>query len=171
MEISFATSAMVSYDTEQAAYIIEKGIYYICVGNCFRNTHIAGAVSLDETVRTCKVRNICGQAGFKERKIPFQPITYEGEEQEKISANVAEIFVAELAVKSVKAAGETTQAAKKTTKIAVRGIIAAVKAAVSSTKALITLAMAGGGLSVFLIIIVGVIGVSSLQVTVRVQSH
>ncbi len=64
----------------------------------------------------------------------------------------------QMAVKSVKVVGETAQAAKKTTKIAVRGIIAAVKAAVSSTKALITLAMAGGGLGIFLIIIVGVIG-------------
>ena len=64
----------------------------------------------------------------------------------------------QMAVKSAKAVGETAQTVKKTTKIAIRGIIAAVKAAVSSTKSFTMLVMAGGGLVIFLIIIVGVIG-------------
>lgn len=63
-----------------------------------------------------------------------------------------------MAVKSAKVAGETAQTVKKTTATAVRGITAAVKAAVSSTKALSALAAAGGGLVIFLVIIVGVIG-------------
>ena len=96
LKISFAVSVMASYDTEHAAYIMEKGIYYIRVGNCSRNTHIAGAVSLDETVIICKVKNICGQTGFEDQKIPFRPITYEGEEQEKKSVKVLEISAAEL---------------------------------------------------------------------------
>lgn len=64
----------------------------------------------------------------------------------------------QMAVKSAKMAGETAQTVKKTTETAVKGITAAVKAAVSSTKALSALVAAGGGLVIFLIIIVGVIG-------------
>ena len=64
----------------------------------------------------------------------------------------------QMVVKSIKVAGETAQTVKKTTRTAARGIIAAVKAAVSSTKALSALAAAGGGLAIFLVIIVGVIG-------------
>lgn len=96
LEISFAANAMASYDTEHAAYIMEKGIYYIRVGNCSRNTHIVGAVSLDETAVICKVKNICGQAGFEDKKIPFRPISYEGEVQEKESVKVVKISAAEL---------------------------------------------------------------------------
>lgn len=64
----------------------------------------------------------------------------------------------QMVVKSIKVAGETAQTMKKTTRTAARGIIAAVKAAVSSTKAFSALAAAGGGLAIFLVIIVGVIG-------------
>lgn len=64
----------------------------------------------------------------------------------------------QMVVKSIKVAGETAQTVKKTTRTAARGIIAAVKASVSSTKALSALAAAGGGLAIFLVIIVGVIG-------------
>ena len=43
-------------------------------------------VSLDETVIICRVKNISVvQTGFEDRKIPFRPITHEGEEQEKKS--------------------------------------------------------------------------------------
>lgn len=45
----------------------------------------------------------------------------------------------------------------KTARFAVKGVAAAIKAAVSSTKALTALAAAGGGLAVFLILVVGVI--------------
>ena len=64
----------------------------------------------------------------------------------------------QMAVKSARAAGATARSVKKTTRIAAKGIAAAVKAAVSSTKTLTALAAAGGGLAVFLILIVGVIG-------------
>lgn len=64
----------------------------------------------------------------------------------------------QLAVRSARTTRETAQTVKKTARIAVKGIAAAIKAAVSSTKALTTLAAAGGGLIVFLILVVGVIG-------------
>ena len=64
----------------------------------------------------------------------------------------------QLAVKSARAAGEAVRPMKKTARVAVKGITAAIKASVSSTKALTALAVAGGGLAVFLILIIGVVG-------------
>lgn len=64
----------------------------------------------------------------------------------------------QMAVKSSRATRETAQSVKKTAKIAVKRIAAAIKAAVSSTKILTILAAAGGGLAVFLILVIGVIG-------------
>ena len=64
----------------------------------------------------------------------------------------------QMAVKSARATRETAQSVKKTARIAVKGIAAAIKAAVSSTKILTILASAGGGLAVFLILVIGVIG-------------
>lgn len=64
----------------------------------------------------------------------------------------------QMAVKSARATRETAQSVKKTARIAAKGIVAAIKAAVSSTKILTILASAGGGLAVFLILIIGVIG-------------
>ena len=63
----------------------------------------------------------------------------------------------QMAVKSARATRETAQSVKKTARIAVKGI-AAIKAAVSSTKILTILVSAGGGLAVFLILVIGVIG-------------
>lgn len=109
LEISFSTNVMTSYDTEHAAYIMEKGIYYIRVGNCSRNTHIAGAISLDETAVICKVKNICGQAGFKDTSISFLPISYEDEEQEKKSANVEKISAVELEKRKITYSGKPVE--------------------------------------------------------------
>lgn len=64
----------------------------------------------------------------------------------------------QMAVKSAKAVRETANTVKKTTETAARGITVAVKVAVSSTKALSALVAVGGGLVIFLLIIVGVIG-------------
>lgn len=63
-----------------------------------------------------------------------------------------------MAVRSARAAGEAVRPVKKTVRIAARGIMAAFKAAASSTKALTALAAAGGGLAVFLLLAVGMIG-------------
>ncbi len=95
LEISFAADSMTSYDTENAAYIMEKGLYPIRVGNSSRNTHIAGVVSLDQTAVIRKVKNICAQTGFSDRRIPFQPISYKGEDAEKKSAKIVNLSAAD----------------------------------------------------------------------------
>ena len=97
--VTFDTQSMASYCTECASYVMEAGTYYIRVGNSSRNTHIAGAVALDETKAVEKVKNICGDSGFEDLKPERNPITYEGETEEKENAKTVEIKAADLAVK------------------------------------------------------------------------
>ncbi len=97
--VTFDTESMASYCTECASYVMEAGTYYIRVGNSSRNTHIAGAVVLDETKAVEKVKNICGESGFEDLKPERNPITYEGEAEEMKNAGIAEIKAADLAVK------------------------------------------------------------------------
>lgn len=97
--VTFDTQSMASYCTECASYVMEAGTYYIRVGNSSRNTHIAGAVALDETKAVEKVKNICGDSGFEDLKPERNPITYEGEVEEKENAKTVEIKAADLVVK------------------------------------------------------------------------
>lgn len=57
VSISISLRSLASYDEEKAEWILEKGLYYIRVGNHSRNTHIAAALKLDETVVTMRVKN------------------------------------------------------------------------------------------------------------------
>ena len=77
---------------------------------------------------------------------------------QKKQAEYATRVSRQMAVKSSRAVGEAAQSVKKTVRVAAKGIMAAIKAAVSSTKTLTALAAAGGGLAVFLILVVGVVG-------------
>lgn len=97
--VVFDTESMASYCKDCASYVMETGTYYIRVGNSSRNTHIAGAVVLDETRAVEKVKNICGDSGFEDLKPEVNPITYDGEAEEKENAKVVEIKAADLAVK------------------------------------------------------------------------
>ncbi len=97
--VTFDTESMASYCTECASYVMEAGTYYIRVGNSSRNTHIAGAVVLDETKAVEKVKNICGKSGFDDLKPERNPITYDGEAEEMKNAVTVEIKAADLAVK------------------------------------------------------------------------
>ncbi len=91
LSISFATAAMASFDEENASYVLEKGRYYIRVGNCSRNTHIAGAVELDGDAVTERVRRICRESVVEERIPSNEPVSYEGEADEMIRACVIKI--------------------------------------------------------------------------------
>ncbi len=123
-----------------------------------------------EAVRTLMPQKRIGHMGMPQRKIKHISVPQKAAGQaaapkgaglavvQKKQAEYAMKASKQMAVKSAEAAGKTAQTVKKTTKVAVRGVIAAAKAAVSSTKALTSLAMAGGGLVILLIVIVGVIG-------------
>ena len=49
---------LTSYDEENAAYILEKGLYGICVGNSLESAELIGGVQLDETAVVEKVKNL-----------------------------------------------------------------------------------------------------------------
>ncbi len=101
ISVTFETESMASYCTACAAYVMEAGVYYIRVGNSSRNTHIAGAVVLDETTVVERDKNICGDSGFEDLKPSVPPITYAGEDAEKANAKLVQIKAADLAVKEV----------------------------------------------------------------------
>ena len=64
----FAAASMASYDTERAAWVLEKGDYQILYGNCSEGTKLAGIVELDADAVTEKVKNICPGWGFEDWK-------------------------------------------------------------------------------------------------------
>jgi beta-glucosidase len=90
--IKFATTDMSSYSEELAAYIMEPGEYYIRVGNSSRNTHIAAAGVVEETIITEQLSNqFALEDGAEEflnevSKAGARPITYPGEAAEKRNA-------------------------------------------------------------------------------------
>lgn len=57
VEVQFPIRSLSSYDEERAAWVLEAGIYYIRVGAHSRDTHIAAALELDETVVTEQLQN------------------------------------------------------------------------------------------------------------------
>lgn len=99
--IHFDLRSMASYCVKCASYVLEAGAYYIRVGNSSRNTHIAGAIVLDETKAVEKDRNICGDSGFADHVPVKTPITYEGEEAEKASAKQIDLHAADIPVREV----------------------------------------------------------------------
>ena len=87
LSLSFEIADMASYDRDSSSYVIEKGIYYIRVGNCSRSTHICGALSFSEDIRTSQLKNVGGQPDFDDLKIDASPFGYSGEDEEKASVN------------------------------------------------------------------------------------
>lgn len=100
--IEFSVTSMASYDIDLEAYVLEAGVYYIRVGNCSRNTHIVGAVELDATAVIEKERHICGNSGFEDQKPSGRFIYYEGEDTEKINAQIFELKAANLEMSEIK---------------------------------------------------------------------
>ena len=57
VEVNFSLRSLASYDEERAAWVLESGTYFVRVGTHSRNTHIAAALELDETVVTEQLQN------------------------------------------------------------------------------------------------------------------
>ncbi len=67
--LMFKTTDLASYDEESASYIMEKGTYYLLIGNCSANTTVCAGLCLDKTAVVKKCRNICPGAELPEFKI------------------------------------------------------------------------------------------------------
>ena len=57
VELCFSLRSLASYDEERAAWVLERGTYYIRVGDHSRDTHIVAALELDEDVVTEQLQN------------------------------------------------------------------------------------------------------------------
>ncbi|MBQ9036238.1 MAG: glycoside hydrolase family 3 C-terminal domain-containing protein [Erysipelotrichaceae bacterium] len=64
----FHLSDLASYDSEKQAYVLERGDYIIRVGNCSTNTEVYGKINLLDDIVVRNVRNVMGNAGFKDFK-------------------------------------------------------------------------------------------------------
>ena len=83
LTVSFPLTEMSSYDEEQAAYILEQGMYTIQAGNSSRNTEVGGVLNINKTVVTEQLSN--------------QLTVQEGNEFEEISPNAPETASAKAA--------------------------------------------------------------------------
>lgn len=59
MTITFPAKALASFDEETAAWVLEKGLYGIWIGNSSQNVVLSGALSVKENVILEKVQHIC----------------------------------------------------------------------------------------------------------------
>lgn len=88
LTISWPIREMASYSEKQAAWILEKGIYYIRIGNSSRNTKVEAAVEITKEIVTEQLKNL-----FHDRETlteisrkNVKGYSYPGEEAEKASA-------------------------------------------------------------------------------------
>ncbi|MDC7125583.1 MAG: glycoside hydrolase family 3 N-terminal domain-containing protein [Spirochaetales bacterium] len=91
VELCFDAADMASYDIVKASYLLEKGLYYVRVGNSSRNTHIAGAIEVTEEIITQKLMNVGGSPDFEDLKITAPSFSYTEEAEEKASAKVVKL--------------------------------------------------------------------------------
>lgn len=89
--VTFDTASMASFSEEASAYVLEAGKYIIRVGNCSRDTHVCGIVSLDQDAVTEKVKHICPGWGFEDMKPEGATYSYEGEAEEIAAALIIEL--------------------------------------------------------------------------------
>lgn len=103
LEITFPLARLASYDEEQAAWLLEKGTYYVRVGTHSRATHIAAALCLGETVITEQLENkLKPDCAFTPWVLPVaQEEFYPGEAREKAAALPLDVIPTEIPFKKV----------------------------------------------------------------------
>lgn len=101
--VTFPICALASYDEKQAAYLLEKGMYYVRVGTHSRNTRIAATLRLEENVITEQLENkILPDCDFDLLKInPDHFYSYPEEAAEKVSAPVLDLIPAAIPTREV----------------------------------------------------------------------
>lgn len=94
--IPFPLRLLASYNEGEAAYVLEKGLYYVRLGTHSRNTHIVAALRLGETVVTQQLHNhLLPDCEFSMvYGDPKQFYSYPEEAAEKSSAPVLDLIPA-----------------------------------------------------------------------------
>lgn len=62
--LSFSLSDLASYDTQNACYLLEKGLYVLRLGASSRDTRVVSCAGLDRDAVTRRVKNVFGHPGF-----------------------------------------------------------------------------------------------------------
>lgn len=101
LKISFPITQLASYDEEKAAWVLEKGAYYVRVGTHSRATHIAAALWLDTAVITEQLENKLKADCVLTPWVPPVPQEefYPGEAREKAEALRLDVIAATIPVK------------------------------------------------------------------------
>lgn len=88
--VSFMTKEMASYRENDSAWVLEKGTYWIRVGNHSRNTRIESGIHLDESVKTVQLKNLLRDKVDIEhiRSAGTSPYSYASELFEKQNAKI-----------------------------------------------------------------------------------
>ena len=86
--LEFDLADMASYCEKCSSYVLERGTYYVRLGNSSRNTHVICAIDIDEKVVCTKVKNRLVPSAELEliSNTGVTPISYVGEDDEKNSA-------------------------------------------------------------------------------------
>ena len=103
LNVTIPLRELASYDEESAQYILEPGKYFVRVGNHSRNTHIAAALHVPQTIITKQTSNKlvadCALAVLKADVSLFY--TYPEEAAEKEAAPVVEVTPDQLPTETV----------------------------------------------------------------------
>ncbi|MCM1122784.1 MAG: glycoside hydrolase family 3 C-terminal domain-containing protein [Eubacterium sp.] len=70
VKIAFSMKDIAPYDTESESYLLEAGDYILRIGNSSADTVAAGIVRVEETITTLRAKNVLGNPGFADDKIP-----------------------------------------------------------------------------------------------------
>ena len=111
VEVQFPVRSLASYDEERAAWVLEAGNYYIRVGTHSRDTHIAAALALDETVVTEQLQNKI-RPDCELNLVHADPdkcYTYLSEAAEKTNALLLEIIPATIPTRTVDYSAEAEE--------------------------------------------------------------
>lgn len=84
LEVSFKMETLASYDSESCSRILEGGEYILRIGNCSRDTMIAGIVEIDSEVTIERVTPVGGDTDFDDWKPEKEEVSAS---REMISAN------------------------------------------------------------------------------------
>ncbi len=111
LTVCFKTASMASYDSQRAAWIMEKGTYYLRVGNSSRNTRIAAAFMLDADAVTVQLKNLFGEAEdlTEISRAGTASYSYPGEEEEKAEAEVLPLKASEIEKEEVTYSGAVAE--------------------------------------------------------------
>ena len=118
LTISYDTKDMAYYNEDQAAYILDKGKYYVRVGDSSRNTSVEATIEVDDTTLTEQLSNqmeVPDGEDLVEWSKPEEGYSYPTEEAEKEAAPVIKVDASEIKTEDHASAYENEEVTTYTT--------------------------------------------------------